>query len=228
MSLQVLRHLNLSVMNKMGDLEYKVMYEHFYNLLFLSKKGRKSSGIIDAFCNQEYNEVSKVTPKELGLIQKLFEENLEDFLCLSYPTSYFKAAIIMKLYPIPLATLVVLMVWQRLGYFETRTLILFVFFFVVSLLLVQVLLDFILGGKIKKSRLYACYKAVAQEHRLNNSVMSNKLDGSAKRPSSNDPRPTKRKEKKESLIKDRDFDGAADRMELKALMEEINLQRTVQ
>lgn len=215
-------------MNKMGDLEYKIMYEHFYNLLFLSKKGRKSSGIIDAFCNQEHEEVCKISPKELGLIQKLFAENLEDFLCLAYPTSYFKAAIIMKLYPIPLATLTVLMVWQRVGYFETRTLILFVFFLIVSLLLIQVLLDFVLGGKIKKSRLYACYKAVAQENRLNNSVVSNKLDGSAKRASSNDKRHPKRKEKKDSLIRDRDFDFGSDRAEFKALMEDIDLKRTIQ
>jgi hypothetical protein len=83
-------------MNKLANIDYKILYEHLHNIAFLSKKGRKSPAIVHAYTNGIYEEECQVTPKETNLIQKLWPENSVDFLALYYPTNYFKASIVMN------------------------------------------------------------------------------------------------------------------------------------
>jgi hypothetical protein len=84
------------------------------------------------------------------------------------------------------------MVHQRIGSITFKSEVLFLFFFMLLLLLVELLLDSYLSRKIKGSRLYACSKALAKEHALNNSVWSDRIDGSSKRPSSVEKRPSRK------------------------------------
>ena len=154
----MLRNLNSSVTNKLGAIEFEVLYEHLQNIIFLSKKGRKSQNIIDQFCNEETEEASKVSPKEMGMIKKLFTPEMSQFLSLKYPTNYFKAAIVMNIYPIPMATIIILMIGQRLKGFFPRNVVLCLFFIILLFLLILILLDFFLYSRIRTLRMYRSSK----------------------------------------------------------------------
>lgn len=170
-----------------------MLYEHLHNIAFLSKKGRKAPSIVHAFVNGMHDEVCPMTPKEVNLSQKLYPENSIDFLALYYPTNYFKASIILNLYPIPLATLVVIMVHQRIGLIALKSEVLFGFFFFLLFLLINMVLDQFLSTKIKNSRLYACSKAVARDHALNNSALSERMENQSQRNSTTQKRPSRMK-----------------------------------
>ena len=163
-------------MNKLGNVEYEILFEHLHNIIFLSKKGRKSPVIISNFCGVLNESFVSVSEKEISLIRKLFSEEIVDFLSLNYPTNYFKASIVLNIYPIPLATIVVLMVYQRISRFLLKNSILLAFFLIILFLLVLMVLDFFLNRKIKSSRLYISSKSHVHDH-SNTSFMSDKMEG---------------------------------------------------
>lgn len=150
-------------MNKLGNVEYKILFEYLHNIVFLSKKGRKSGGIILNFENQMINSLSNSSDKEPILIQKLFTEDVKDFLSLNYPTNSFKSALILNIYPIPLSTVVVLMIYQRICRLSIKNAILLLLLLAIIFLFILIIIDYFLNKIIKKSRLYLSSKTVPTE-----------------------------------------------------------------
>jgi hypothetical protein len=100
-------------MGKLFHIDFKIVTEYFLNLVTLSKKTTKCARLI--------NQIDKVIeggqhPEHAEELRKTKEVlNLKElnFMQLKYPRAYFKLAISINVYPIPIATIIVIMIYQR-------------------------------------------------------------------------------------------------------------------
>jgi hypothetical protein len=141
-------------MGKLYNKDFKAINEYFLNLVVLSKKSQKSTKLLNyldkAISTMRYPSHTE----ELKKAQDLLDKGMMNFMQLKYPRAYFKLAITMNIYPIPIATIIVIMISQRFCQYSGQKLILVSLFAFCLLLVVMIWVEYLIRKQIKTSIFY--------------------------------------------------------------------------
>jgi len=109
----VLKSYNYSVMGKLFHVDFKIVTEYFLNLVTLSKKTNKCAKLINQIDKVIESNQHPEQNEELRKTKEVLNLKGLNFMQLKYPRAYFKLAISINVYPIPVATIIVIMIYQR-------------------------------------------------------------------------------------------------------------------
>lgn len=100
-------------MGKLFHIDFKIVTEYFLNLVTLSKKTNKCAKLINQLDKAVESNQHPDHTEELRKTKEVLNLKELNFMQLKYPRAYFKLAISINVYPIPIATIIVIMIYQR-------------------------------------------------------------------------------------------------------------------
>ena len=104
------------MVNKFYKNDFKLIYEHLINMLYLCKNPRKA-GVTFAKLDEDIQK-SENTNNRLYYekMRSLITPDIKNFIILNYPVGFLKFSICLDFYIIPITTIFVVMVYTKVKY----------------------------------------------------------------------------------------------------------------
>lgn len=166
----VLRSYNYSVMGKLFGADFRRVTEYFLNLVVLNKKSQKAGRLLKQLEKAVDEDTFPAETEELRQANALLNNKAIDFVQLKYPRAYFKLAVFLNIYPIPIATAVIVMIYQRFAVLSGHKLILVSLCCFSLALVVMIWMEFLIRRTIKTTAFHRLI--VAQRKRRVSSAMT--------------------------------------------------------